>query len=768
MNEVGRNLPRLEAAEKISGRATYIADLYRPGMLHGAILKSPYAHARIVSYEISAALALPGVACVLTGRDFAGGKFGPFIKDECVLAKDKVRFTGEAVCIVAAEDEATARRATQLIDVTYEELPAVLSPEEAMADDAPLVHEDNEKNFRVFETKCGGNLAWQVYFSEGDVDAAWAACDVIVENEFDTQAQAHVAIEPCGALAEVDANGRVTIWSANQSVFRVQANVCDALSLPMSKVRCVTPRVGGGFGNKMELHVQAMTAALALATGKPVKMVLTREEDFELVRLRHPYKIRARTGARRDGTLLAREVEAVIDCGAYGDDSPGVMGFSLWMARGPYRIANFRSRGRLYYTNKLRFGAFRGFGNPQVTFATEIQLDEIATKLGIDPFDLREKNAVRAGDKWVGGGDIHSDGFVKCLNSARAASRWDSRKTLAAAPGRRRALGVASTAHICGLLATGAIVRLLEDGTVVLNTGAVDIGQGSDTVLTQICADALQISVDRVALASPDTDGSPFNWGTTASRVTYMTGRAVLGAAGNVLDKIKEHAAEMLECGVSDLEVRQGGRVGIVGIPQKEVSFEDVSLRAHWAVGGPIIGAESLIYNKPTIDPKRTIVSGLPFPQIGVFSFNTVVCDVEIDEATGKATVLEAWSACDIGKAINPMSVEGQIQGGFVQGMGFALFEEMVWDGARIANPSLMDYKIATTLDVPHRIHPLLIEDPEPDGPFGAKGIGEIPICSVAPAIANAITAAVDIRLRKLPLTPERILTGMLEREKTV
>lgn len=768
MNEVGRNLPRLDAAEKISGRATYIADLYRPGMLHGAILKSPYAHARIVSYEISAALALPGVACVLTGRDFAGGKFGPFIKDECVLAKDKVRFTGEAVCIVAAEDEATARRATQLIDVTYEELPAVLSPEEAMADDAPLVHEDNEKNFRVFETKCGGNLAWQVYFSEGDVDAAWAACDVIVENEFDTQAQAHVAIEPCGALAEVDANGRVTIWSANQSVFRVQANVCDALSLPMSKVRCVTPRVGGGFGNKMELHVQAMTAALALATGKPVKMVLTREEDFELVRLRHPYKIRARTGARRDGTLLAREVEAVIDCGAYGDDSPGVMGFSLWMARGPYRIANFRSRGRLYYTNKLRFGAFRGFGNPQVTFATEIQLDEIATKLGIDPFDLREKNAVRAGDKWVGGGDIHSDGFVKCLNSARAASRWDSRKTLAAAPGRRRALGVASTAHICGLLATGAIVRLLEDGTVVLNTGAVDIGQGSDTVLTQICADALQISVDRVALASPDTDGSPFNWGTTASRVTYMTGRAVLGAAGNVLDKIKEHAAEMLECGVSDLEVRQGGRVGIVGIPQKEVSFEDVSLRAHWAVGGPIIGAESLIYNKPTIDPKRTIVSGLPFPQIGVFSFNTVVCDVEIDEATGKATVLEAWSACDIGKAINPMSVEGQIQGGFVQGMGFALFEEMVWDGARIANPSLMDYKIATTLDVPHRIHPLLIEDPEPDGPFGAKGIGEIPICSVAPAIANAITAAVDIRLRKLPLTPERILTGMLEREKTV
>ena len=764
MNEVGRNLPRLDSRDKITGRAAYIADLYRPGMLHGAILKSPYAHAKIISYDVSAALNLPGVACVLTGDDFGGGKFGPFIKDECVLAKHKVRFVGEAVCLVAAEDEATARRAVQLIDVAYEELPAVLSPEEAMAPDAILVHDDNRENFRVAETECGGNLAWECRFSEGDVDAAWDKCDVIVEGEFETQAQAHVAIEPCGALAEVDAAGRLTIWSANQSVFRVQANVCDALDLPMSKVRCVSPRVGGGFGNKMEMHVQGMTAALALATDRPVKLVLSREEDFEMVRLRHPYRIRAKTGALRDGTLVAREVVAIVDCGAYGDDSPGVMGFSLLMARGPYRIANFRSSGRLYYTNKIRFGAFRGFGNPQVTFATEIQLDEIAVKLGIDPFDLREKNALRAGDQWVGGGPIHSDSFVKCMDSARQASRWDERKNLVTAPGKRRALGLACTAHICGLLSTSAIVRLLEDGTVILNTGAVDIGQGSDTVLPQICAEALQIPIKNVALAAPDTDGSPYNWGTTASRVTYMTGRAVVGAAADMVHKVKQHAAEMLECGDSDLELRDGGRIGIVGVPQKEVTFRDVSVRAHWGAGGPIIGSESVMYDKPTIDPKRTVVSGLPFPQIGVFSFNAVVCDVEVDEASGKTTVLEAWSACDIGKAINPMSVEGQIQGGFVQGLGFALFEEVVWDGARIVNPSLMDYKIATTLDVPRAIHALLIEDPEPDGPFGAKGIGEIPICSVAPAIANGVAAAVGVRIRRLPLTPERVLTATLNR----
>lgn len=763
MNEVGRNLPRLDARDKLTGRATYIADLYRPDMLHAAILKSPHAHARIVSYDVSAAAALPGVVCVLTGADVPDGKFGPFIKDECVLAKGKVRFVGEAVCLVAAEDEPTAQKAAQLIAVEYEELPSILGVEDAMAPGAALVHEDNTQNFRVHETACGENLAWECKFSEGDVDKAWAECDVIVENEYETQAQAHVAIEPCGALAEIDAAGRVTIWSANQSVFRVQANVCEALKLPMSKVRCVTPRVGGGFGNKMEMHVQGMVTALALATGRAVKLVLSREEDFEMVRLRHPYRIRSKTGAKRDGTIVAREVEAIVDCGAYGDDSPGVMGFSLWMARGPYRIRNFRSSGRLYYTNKLRFGAFRGFGNPQVSFATETQLDEIAERLGIDPFELRRKNAVRAGDTWVGGGAIHTDGMVKALDIAQASSQWNERKHRTVAPGKRRAMGVASTAHICGVLGTAAIIRLLEDGTVVLSTGAVDIGQGSDTVLPQICADALKIPVDHVALASPDTDGSPFNWGTTASRVTYMTGRAVIGAANEVVEKIKTHAADMLECAVADLEICDGGRVGIVGIAQKEISFRDVALRSHWGVGGPIIGSNSLVYDKPTIDPKRTIVSGLPFPQIGVFSFNTVVCDIEIDEASGKTIVLEAWSACDIGKAINPMSVEGQIQGGFVQGLGFALFEEVVWDGARIANPSLMDYKIATTLDVPAQIHPLIIEDPEPDGPFGAKGIGEIPICAVAPAIANGIAAATGVRLRQLPLTPERVLKGLLE-----
>lgn len=762
MNVVGESIPRLDAREKVSGRAQYIADLYRPGMLHGAILGSPHAHARIKSYDARAAKQLPGVVSVLTGADLKGGKFGPFIKDETVLAIGKVRYVGEPVCIVAAENERTARRAALMIEVEYEELPAVLTPAEAMAESAPHVHEENESYFRVHETSCGGNLAWSTSFSEGDVDRAWSECDLIVEGEFETQAQAHVAIEPCGALAEIDAAGRVTLWSANQSVFRVQANVCEALCLSMSKLRCMTPRVGGGFGNKMEMHVQAMTAALAIDSGRPVKLILTREEDFEIVRHRHPYRIRAKTGAKRDGTLVAREVNIIVDCGAYGDDSPGVMGFSLLMARGPYRIPNVRATGQLYYTNKIRFGAFRGFGNPQVSFATEIQIDEIAEKIGMDALDLRLKNATRKGDSWVGGGPVHSDGFASCLKAVRESAEWDRRSTLVASPGTRRSLGLACSSHISGLLSTGAIIRVLEDGTVVLNTGAVDIGQGSDTVLSQICADSLQIPIDRVIIGSPDTDSSPYNWGTTASRVTYMVGRAIVTAAAEVEKKLKAHAADIFECSPEDLTLRPGGKIGIVGIPDRELSFQDLSLRAHWAVGGPVMGSASLMYDQKTIDPKRTVAKGVPFPQIGVFSFSAIICDVEIDEATGKTTVREAWSACDVGKAINPGSVEGQIQGGFVQGLGFALCEEVVWEGAKIANPSLMDYKVPTTLDASPKIHALLVEDPEPDGPFGAKGIGEIPICAVAPAIVNGIAGACGCRLRQLPATPERVLFAML------
>jgi CO/xanthine dehydrogenase Mo-binding subunit len=759
MTAVGRSIPKLENREKVLGRAEYIDDLYRPGMLHAAILGSPHAHAKILSYDVSEALAAPGVVAVLTGDDVpADGRMGAFIKDEHAIAKGKVLYLGEPVAAIAAETLEQARAAVNLIRVEYEELPAILSPEAGLASGAAILHPDVANYVKVFDAGSEGNLCSRTELIEGDVDAVWSRCAVIVEGEFTTEAQAHVSIEPCGALAEVDAQGRVTLWSANQSVFRVQANVCESLKLPMSRLRSLSPRVGAGFGNKMEPHIQPLTVALALKTGRPVKCILTREEDFEIVRARHPFRIRMKTGADAEGRLIARDCEVLVDCGAYADDSPGVIGYALLMSGGPYRIPNQRARGKLVYTNKLRFGAFRGFGNPQVSFAGEQQIDEIARKLNIDPIEMRRRNMLRDGDGWFVGPKIASNGLARCLDAVEAASGWGKR-ALVARPGTRRGMGLAVSAHISGLLGTGAIVRMLEDGTISLNTGATDIGQGSDTVLAQICAETLKIPVDMVSVASPDTDGSPYNWGTTASRVTYTTGRAVVGAAKEVLRQAMEHASEMLDTPVDDLELREGGRIAIRG-SNTDLPFAAISGRAHWAKGGPIVGHHTLVFEEPTHDPKRSIALGLPFPRIGVFSFGAVAIEVEVDEVTGQTRAVEAWSAIDVGRAINPRLVEVQIEGGLVQGLGFALYEEMVWDGPRLVNPSLMDYKIPTSADTPP-IHSIVIEDPEPSGPFGAKGAGEIGLNPVPAAIANALAQAVGGVSPAIPLTPERVLARL-------
>jgi CO/xanthine dehydrogenase Mo-binding subunit len=690
---------------------------------------------------------------------------GAFIKDEHALAKGKVRYVGEPVAAVAAETEALARAAAAAIEVTYEELPAALSPQEALLPDAAVIHEHAAEYIKVFDAGTNANLCSRTSFQEGDIERGWRESDLIFEASYQTQPQAHVSLEPCGALAEMDANGRVSLWSANQSVFRVQANVAESLGLPMSRLRCLTPKIGAGFGNKMEPHVQPIVVLLAMKAKRPVKLILTREQDFEMVRARHPFQIRVKTGVKRDGTLVAREVEVLLDGGAFGDDSPGVLGYSLLMSCGPYRIPHVHCHGRLAYTNKMRFGAFRGFGVPQVTFAGETQMDEIADALGLDPIEFRLKNIKRDGDCWLGGQPIESNGVTECLEQVRAVSGWSSERRATRGCESWRALGIACSAHISGLLSTGAIVRLLEDGTILLNTGSVDIGQGSNTILSQICAEALRVPLDRVSIASPDTDGSPYNWGTTASRITYMTGTSVIGAAAEVERKIKDQAAEILECAAEDLELVSDGLVAVKGIPQRNVSFAAVSGRAHWAAGGPIIGSHSWVFNQKTVDPKRATVVGLPFPQIGAFVFNATAVDVEVDETTGKCKVQRAWSACDVGRAINPQMVEGQIEGAFVQGLGFALFEEMVWNGAQLINPTLMDYKIPTFMEAPSELKAIIVESHDPRGPYGAKSVGEIGINSVAAAIANAVNAALGVRLRRLPLTPPRVLEAILENE---
>jgi CO/xanthine dehydrogenase Mo-binding subunit len=763
---VGERLPRNDAREKTDGRARYIADLERPGMLHAAILGSPFAHAFIEGYDLAEALAAPGVRAIVTGHDCPDARMGAFIKDEHAIAKGKVLYNGEPVAAVAADTLAQAQAACRLIQVRYRELPAMLSPEAALAPGAPVLHERLANYVKVFDAGSEGNLCSRTSYSEGDVEAAWRDCDLVLEDWFETQAQAHVALEPVGALAEVDANGRVTLWSANQSVFRVQANVCESLALPMSRLRCLTPRIGGAFGNKMEAHVQPVTVMLALKTGRAVRLILGRSDDFETGRVRHPARFRLKTGVRKDGTLVAREIEMLLDGGAYADDSPGVLSYMLRMCGGPYRFRAIKAHGRVAYTNKLRSGAFRGFGQPQVQFGCEQHVDEIARRLGMDPFEIRRRNLRHPGEPWFGGQEVRSCGLPQCMEAVERASGWRERGRGAASGERLRGMGMAVAGHISATLATGAIVRMLEDGSIVLNTGATDIGQGSDTVLAQICAAGLKVDAMTVAVASPDTDGSPYNWGTTASRVTYTTGRSVRAAASEVERQAMEHAAELLECSPADLELRPGGAIGIAGVPGKQVSFSDVARRAHWKRGGPIIGSHAWVFDKPTIDPKRTVTIGNPSNAAGVFSFGALVVEVEVDTLTGKTQVLRAWSAADVGKAINPTAVEGQLEGAFAQGLGFALVEELAWDGPRLANPTMMDYKVPTFRDVPYDLHTFIVEAPEPDAPFGAKGAGEIGINVVAAAIANAVTDATGVRFTQLPLSSERVLRGMVSAKK--
>ena len=761
---VGASLPRLEARGKLTGRTDYTDDLVRPGMLHAAILGSAHAHASILSYDTQAALEIPGVKAVITGADYPDLPMGAMIKDERLLAKDKVRYVGQPVAAVAATDIETARKAARLIDIAYDPLPEAMTIDDAIAPDAPVIHEGLADYIKIFEAEFSGNVLSRQVMSEGDVEAAWGDCDVIIDETYDTQPQSHAYLEPCAAIAEVDDAGKVTIWSGHQSINRVQANVAEALGLSMSKVRALTPRVGGAFGGKMEATVQPIAAALAIKTGRPVKVVLSRDDDFQMMRSRHGTRIRMSTGAKRDGTILARSAELFYDAGAYADDSAAVLGFGMLMARGPYNIPNIRIEGHCVYTNKLRAAGFRGFGNPQVTFAGESQIDELADKLGMDPIELRLKNAMKNGDKQTGGHTVQVCGLSECLEKVRDQSDWTAKRSANSGSGKLTGMGVSAFSHICGLLSTGAIVRLAEDGSIVLSTGAVDYGQGSDTVLAQICSEALQVDVGQVNFVAPDSDSSPYNWGTAASRTTYMVGRAVRDAALDVCDKILKAAESMLEVNTADLELKAGGRVGIVG-SDVSVSFFDVSMFSLYGAGGPIIGQSAMMYDGEPFDPKRTVMSGLPFSNLGIYLFGAHAVEVEVDETTGKANVARAWLAHDVGKAINPSAVEGQIQGGFAQGLGYALHEELVWDGGRLVNPSFMDYKIPGAHDVPYEIHPIIVENPEPTGPFGARGIGEPGLVGVAPAVANAVFNATNIRVRSLPLTSEKILTEMLPDE---
>jgi carbon-monoxide dehydrogenase large subunit len=764
---VGASVPRLEAREKITGRAIYTDDMTVPGMLHGALLGSPHPHARILSYDTSQARALPGVRVVLTAEDLPDVVIGPIIRDMPILARHKVRYLGEPVAAVAAVDLQTARRALALIEIQYEPLPAVYDAEEAMRPGAPVIH-DASPSVRVlarspYQLADEPNVATHIQLIEGDAENAWDECDVIVEGTYETPAQAHMYMEPCTTLAAPQPSGKITIWTSTQTVFRVQAITAQALEMPMSKVRVIAPRVGGGFGAKTEITNQPITAALARAAGAPVKLTFSRIEDTAMMKSRHPARIYMRTGATQDGRLRAREVRMYFDTGAYSDDGPNVLGIAVYFARGPYRIKYVNVDAYSVYTNKLRAGAFRGFGNPQITFASEVQIDELADRLGMDPIELRLRNVIETGQRWLGGKRVESGTMRQCLEQARHVSDWTARRQpQSPTPGKRRGIGIAAVPHVCALLGTSAMIKLNEDGTVTVQCAAIDSGQGAETALVQCVSGALGLPLDQINFAAPDTDGSAYDFGTVGTRITFMLGKALTEACKQIKKQLLRHASVMLDRSKRKLELRPGGRVGIKNEPG-EVTFADVALRSLYVAGGPILGTYSTLLPPHVFDPDRTYVRGLASMGNGYFVFAAQVAEVDVDELTGKVELVRAWSVHDVGKAINPVAAEGQIQGGFVQGLGYALFEEMVWNDGRLANPSMLDYKIPAAAEVPIEVHPVILEHPSEEGPFGAKGVAEVGLVGVAPAISNAIRHATGVSLRRIPATSERVLRALLE-----
>jgi CO/xanthine dehydrogenase Mo-binding subunit len=754
-----RSPPRLDAADKATGRARYADDIRLAGMLRAAIHTSPHAHARIVAYRTDAARAIPGVHAIVTGADLVATRWGGIVKDETMLARGKVRYVGEPVAAVAAIDAETATRAAAAIEVDYEPLPPVLAPDAALARDAPIVHEDFAAYIKSVDGGGHGNVVFETDVSEGDVEHAFAQCDAIVEATFETQAQHHVYLETNGCVADVDGSGRITLHATCQSVHQVQQRVAEELGEPMARIRVIATRVGGAFGGKHASNLHSIAAWLARAARRPVKLVLSRMQDFEIQRSRHPARIWMKTGARKDGTILARDVRVTLDGGAYADESPAVLAFALLMSRGPYRIPNVRAHGIVVYTNKLRAGAFRGFGNPQATFAGESQIDDLAAKLGIDPCELRLRNAMRAGDTAFGGQPVASciltDALVRVRDAQRAAPALLPRE------GTQRGVGFAVMSHISGLMGTSATVQLRTDGSIALATGCVDIGQGADTVMVQMCAELLGVPIERVSYAQADSDVSPYNWKTAGSRSTYMTGRAVSVAASQMRQRMIDQAAQMMECAATDLELVPGGAIGLIGIP-KRVSFKEIALHSLFRSGGPIAATHGFLFDGQGFDPKRASINRLAFANLGIYTFGAHCVEVDVDRATGAVAVRRAWCAHDVGHAINPVSCEGQIQGGFVQGMGYALTETLHWnDDGWLTTTTLADYKIPGVLDVPSDIHAIVLEDPEPSHPLGAKGIGEPSLGGAAPAIANAIHAATCARLTTLPMTPERVLDAL-------
>jgi 4-hydroxybenzoyl-CoA reductase alpha subunit len=743
---IGKRIPRPDAYAKVTGAAQYTGDLSLPGMLYGVMLRSPVAHATIKNIDVSRARALPGVKCVITGKDIPQIRYGnwrlvPDLQDETVLAADCVRFIGDEVAAVAAVDEDTARRAADLIAVEYEALPAVFNVDDAMGPEAPVLHSHRETN-----------LSLERKIDYGDLEKAFAEADYVREDTFTTHAVSHAYMEPCAAMAQAEADGRITLWASTQTPYYIQCLLAQTMELRENDVRVIQPCVGGGFGGKMELRPWEFCAAwMARETGQPVKFTLTRAEEFASGRRRHPVKITSKIGFKKDGTITGKEVTARLDGGAYNGMGPtatfliGNFGAML------YRVPAYRYRGNYIYTNNPPAGAMRGFGAPQALFAGETQMNLAADELGIDPIELRLKNAMVEGDKIPGVATISSCGFIECLQKVRELSDWDERQANTR-PGE--GLGIACYSFISGGVFnwfdtkypfSAAEVRVFDDGTAQLSTLAADIGQGSNLILVQILAEELGLEIGDIRLVTGDTAACPqSDLGTWGSRVTLMAGNAVRDAARKVKERLFDMVSLKFDLNVIH-EIECGnGQIYAKSKPGRGIPFGEVVAMVQRANRGEPLKATG--YYTPRD-------CGLVSP---AFSFGAQVADTSVDLETGMVRVNKMFTVHDCGTELNPMAVEGQLEGSIQMSLGYALSEELVMEEGQTLNTSFLDYKVPVAEDMPPSVSET-IETFEESGPFGAKEAGEGLACPTAPAIADAVRKATGHCCMDLPITPDKI-----------
>lgn len=751
---IGSSFPRTDGAVKVRGDAVYTVDVMLPGMLHAKLLRSPVAAGRITRLDMSAARRMPGVWSVVAAQDAPSTRFGLVVKDQRIFADGYVTYEGEPIAAVAADSPAIAGEAIAAISLEIEEQDPVVDLAAAMSEQSRLVHPDSKDLTASQEFPRYDNVCGELISDPPGVDEAFETAHLVVEDEFSAQRQYQAHLEPRGVVAEYT-SGRYTIHVSHQYPFNVRDRLAEAFGVRPSNIRVVGHHIGGGFGAKLDITIEPYAALLALASGRPVKLVLDRTEDLITAPCREDAIIRLRSAVNREGRILAREMEVLLDAGAAATDAPYLCSIPFLLAGAPYRTGPTRVQCRAIYTNTAPTGAFRGVSGTHTVFALERHMDHIALELGVDRWKLRRQNLLQDGDRLLNGQELSDASILgEAFDRIEKTAAWES-----LGKGPKRGVGIAACVWLTNPMPGSVVLKLHEDGTLGVVTGATDNGSGAVTMgVTQIAAAEMGVHPADVVVSLPNTDAVPYDAGSQGSRTTHVVGRAVHEAAVVLREKVYAVAAQMLEAAPEDLELVDGS-VRVKGVPSSDISLAEVATTATFAEGGPLAATGSYATPVPRYDP--TCASGLLFPTFPTPTYHVHIAEVEVDPVTGGVTVLRYIVAQEVGKAINPDGVLGQIQGGFAQGLGYALYEGLRFgaDG-RYQQRTLETYRLPVAVDTP-RAEVILLEHPDEAGPFGARGVAEPPVVPVAAAIGNAVADAMGAPVHDIPITPERVLEAL-------